>query len=222
MEKWVDTLITAKIRIALNCVLIALYCVLVIGKVNKMLAAQERTAPASQTIRSPTMPKKHNPHLCNIVNPGTHRFSLWHSVVCPSDSAHSRQYEITPELDFLHGFTSQRGHPGPGLHFITFSPLVSAGNSSPLRQYSPSSSLLSSGQEYPQPSSSIGGISTAREKECLPFSLCRTPQRPHSQSSKYSRPSIVFINHQKQQLTRRSTGPRETPGFQSKLIGAVR
>lgn len=37
VEKWVDTLITAKIRIALNCVLIALYCVLVIGKVNKML-----------------------------------------------------------------------------------------------------------------------------------------------------------------------------------------
>lgn len=43
VEKWVDTLITAKIRIALNCVLIALYCVLVIGKVNKMLCL---TVPA--------------------------------------------------------------------------------------------------------------------------------------------------------------------------------
>jgi hypothetical protein len=144
------------------------------------------------------MTEKHSPHLSQFVNAGAHRLSFWHSVVCPSDSAHSRQYEITPELDFLHGSTSHRGHPGPGLHFITLSPLISAGSSSPFRQYSPSSSLLSSGQEYPHPSSSIGGISTAREKECLPFSSCLAPHRLHSQSSKYSLPSIVFINHQKQ------------------------
>lgn len=168
------------------------------------------------------MSKKHRPHLGQFVNACAHRFSIWHSVVCPSDSAHSRQYEITPELDFLHGFTSHRGQPGPGLHFITLSPLVSAGSSSPCAQYSPSSSCLSNGQEYPQPSSSIGGISTAREKACFPFLSCRAPQRPHSQSSKYSRPSIVFINHQNKQLTRRFTGPRETPGFQSKLTGAAR
>jgi hypothetical protein len=119
--------------------------------VSFSLSAQERTAPASQTIRNPTMPKKHRPHLDNLVDTSAHRLSFWHSVVCPSDSAHSRQYEITPELDFLHGSTSHRGHPGPGLHFITLAPLLSAGSSSPLRQYSPSSSLLSSGQEYPHP-----------------------------------------------------------------------
>ena len=157
------------------------------------------------------MTEKHSPHLSQFVNASAHRLSFWHSVVCPSDSAHSRQYEITPELDFLHGSTSHRGHPGPGLHFITLSPLVSAGSSSPFRQYSPSSSLLSNGQEYPHPSSSIGGISTAREKECLPLSSCRAPQRLHSQSSKYSRPSIVFINHQKQQLTSRFTRTATPP-----------
>ena len=176
-----------------------------------MLAAQERTASASQTIRNPSMTEKHSPHLSQFVNASAHRLSFWHSVVCPSDSAHSRQYEITPELDFLHGSTSHRGHPGPGLHFITLSPLVSAGSSSPFRQYSPSSSLLSNGQEYPHPPSSIGGISTAREKECLPLSSCRAPQRLHSQSSKYSRPSIVFINHQKQQLTSRFTRTATPP-----------
>jgi len=162
------------------------------------LSAQERTAPASQTIRNPTMPKKHRPHLDNLVDTSAHRLSFWHSVVCPSDSAHSRQYEITPELDFLHGSTSHRGHPGPGLHFITLAPLLSAGSSSPLRQYSPSSSLLSSGQEYPHPSSSIGGISTARVKLCFPRSSCRVPHNPHSHSSKYSLPSIVFMDHQNQ------------------------
>ncbi len=163
------------------------------------------------------MTEKHSPHLSQFVNASAHRLSFWHSVVCPSDSAHSRQYEITPELDFLHGSTSHRGHPGPGLHFITLSPLVSAGSSSPFRQYSPSSSLLSNGQEYPHPSSSIGGISTAREKECLPLSSCRAPQRLHSQSSKYSRPSIVFINHQKQQLTSRFTRTA-TPPVNSSVI----
>ena len=140
------------------------------------------------------MPKKHRPHLDNLVDTSAHRLSFWHSVVCPSDSAHSRQYEITPELDFLHGSTSHRGHPGPGLHFITLAPLLSAGSSSPLRQYSPSSSLLSSGQEYPHPSSSIGGISTARVKLCFPRSSCRVPHNPHSHSSKYSLPSIVFMD----------------------------
>ena len=144
------------------------------------------------------MPKKHRPHLDNLVDTSAHRLSFWHSVVCPSDSAHSRQYEITPELDFLHGSTSHRGHPGPGLHFITLAPLLSAGSSSPLRQYSPSSSLLSSGQEYPHPSSSIGGISTARVKLCFPRSSCRVPHNPHSHSSKYSLPSIVFMDHQNQ------------------------
>ena len=171
------------------------------GGFNAWLAAQKRTASSRQTIRNPTMPEKHRPHLGKFVNASAHRFSFWHSVVCPSDSAHSRQYEITPELDSLHGLTSHRGHPGPGLHLITLSPLVSAGDSNPWQQYSPSSSLLSSGQEYPHPSSSIGGISTAKEKACFPRSSCRAPHRPHSHISKYSLPSIVFINHQKQ-LTR--------------------
>jgi hypothetical protein len=70
------------------------------------------------------MPKKHRPHLDNLVDTSAHRLSFWHSVVCPSDSAHSRQYEITPELDFLHGSTSHRGHPGPGLHLITLAVVV--------------------------------------------------------------------------------------------------
>jgi len=114
--------------------------------------------------------EKHCPHLSNIVNASTHRLSFWHSVVCPSDSAHSRQKVIIPELDFLHGPSSNLGHPGPGLHLITLSPLMSAGNSKPFRQYSPSSSLLSNGHEYPQPPSSIGGISTANVKACFPRS----------------------------------------------------
>jgi len=31
-------------------------------------------------------------HLDNLVDTSAHRLSFWHSVVCPSDSAHSRQY----------------------------------------------------------------------------------------------------------------------------------
>ena len=156
---------------------------------NKMLAAPKRTAIFGQTIWNPAMPEKHCPNLHKLVNTTAHTWSFRHMVVCLPDSAQSCQNVIIPELDSLHGPSSHRGQPGPGLIF-TPSPTSTP---CPSQQYSPSSSECRNGHEYPQPPSSIGGISTANVNLWLPLSRCLAPQRLHFHIVKYSFPSIVGI-----------------------------